>query len=134
MKLHLKNVSLQLPEQWYVSKQSQIATLFSLVVNIMNINTNLVLSDSGATLKFKFCTLKNTTHIDFQLKISTPGILAAIRSSENVYKITAPVWMDFKNSFTWLTGMKKQIFYQNNFFWFRPFFFLIHQIWKKVKK
>ena len=44
------------------------------------LNTNLVLSDSGATLKFKFCTLKNTTHTDFQLKISTPGILAAIRS------------------------------------------------------
>ena len=44
-------------------------------------NTNLVLSDSGATLKFKFCTLKNTTHTNFQLKISTPGILAAIRSS-----------------------------------------------------
>ena len=29
--------------------------------------------------------------------------------------------MDFKNSFMWLTGMKKQIFYQNNFFWFRQF-------------
>ena len=48
---------------------------------LVQVNTNLVLSDSGATLKFKFCTLKNTTHTDFQLKISTPGILGAIRSS-----------------------------------------------------
>ena len=45
------------------------------------INTNPVLSDSGATLKFEFCMLKNITHADFQLKIWTPGILAAIRSS-----------------------------------------------------
>ena len=44
-------------------------------------NTNPVISDSGAPLKFKFCMLKNTTQADFQLKISTPGILAAIRSS-----------------------------------------------------
>ena len=29
--------------------------------------------------------------------------------------------MDLKNSFAWLTGMKKQIFYQKKFFWFRPF-------------
>ena len=47
-----------------------------------NINANHVLSDSGAPLKFAFCMLKNTTQADFQLKISTPGILAAIRSSE----------------------------------------------------
>ena len=43
-----------------------------------------------------------------------------LEALEKVYKITAPVWMDFKNSFAWLTGMKKQIFYQNKFFWFRP--------------
>ena len=47
-----------------------------------------VLSDSGAPLKFAFCMLKNTTQADFQLKISTPGILAAIRSSgEKVIKL-----------------------------------------------
>ena len=48
----------------------------------ITVNTNLVLPDSGALLKFAFCMLKNTTQADFQLKISTPGILAAIRSSE----------------------------------------------------
>ena len=54
--------------------------LWNYTYSLLNNNTNLVLSDSGATLKFKFCMLKNTTHADFQLKISTPGILAAIRS------------------------------------------------------
>ena len=44
-------------------------------------NTNPVISDSGAPLKFKFCMLKNTTQADFQLKISTPGIMADIKSS-----------------------------------------------------
>ena len=44
-------------------------------------NTHPVLSDSGATLKFQFCMLKNTSHTDFQLKFSIPGILAAIISS-----------------------------------------------------
>ena len=48
---------------------------------MININTNPVLSDSGAPLKFAFCMLKNTTQADFQLKIPTRGILAAIRSS-----------------------------------------------------
>ena len=32
-------------------------------------------------MKFEFCMLKNTTQADFYLKISTPGIVAAIRSS-----------------------------------------------------
>ena len=43
-------------------------------------NTNPILSDSEAALKFEFCMLKNTTQADFQLKISTPGIVATIRS------------------------------------------------------
>ena len=47
----------------------------------ITINTNLVHSNSGATLKFELFVLKNTTHSNFQVKISTPGILAAIRSS-----------------------------------------------------
>ena len=50
-------------------------------VGSLDINTNPVLSDSGATLKFEFCTLKNITHTDFQQKIWTPGILVAIRRS-----------------------------------------------------
>ena len=45
------------------------------------INTNPVVSDSGATLKFQFSSLKNTSHTDFQLNFSTPGILVAIRST-----------------------------------------------------
>ena len=45
-----------------------------------------------------------------------------LEALEKFYEITAPVWMDFKNSFAWLTGIKKQIFYQNKFLWFRPFF------------
>ena len=44
-------------------------------------NTNPVVSDSGATLKFQFSSLKNTSHTDFQLNFSTPGILVAIRST-----------------------------------------------------
>ena len=39
-----------------------------------------------------------------------------LEALENFYEITAPVWMDFKNSFPWLTGMKKLIFDYNNFF------------------
>ena len=41
-----------------------------------NSNANPVLSDSGAP-----CMLKNTTQANFQLTISTPGILVVIRSS-----------------------------------------------------
>ena len=63
----------------FLTKQSKIGFAFT-EEKARATNTNLVLSDSGATLKFKFCMLKNTTHADFQLKISTPGILAAIRS------------------------------------------------------
>ena len=46
-------------------------------------STNPVLSDSGAPLKFTFCMLKNTTQADFQLKISTPGILALGKRLQN---------------------------------------------------
>ena len=40
--------------------------------------------------------------------------------------------MDFKNSFAWLTGMKKLIFYFNNFF--GSGHFLIHQTLTKGQK
>ena len=40
--------------------------------------------------------------------------------------------MDFKNSFVWLTGMKKLIFYSNNFF--GSGHFLIHQTLTKGQK
>ena len=40
--------------------------------------------------------------------------------------------MDFKNSFAWLMGMKKLIFYLNNFF--GSSHFLIHQILTKGQK
>ena len=36
-------------------------------------------------MKFEFCMLKNTTQADFQLKISTPGIVAANRSSRKKF-------------------------------------------------
>ena len=49
--------------------------------DILSGNTNPVVSDSGATLKFQFSSLKNTSHTDFQLNFSTPGILVAIRST-----------------------------------------------------
>ena len=55
-----------------------------------------------------------------------------LEAQEKGYEITTPVWMDYKNSFAWLTGVKKLIFYHNNFF--ASGHFLIHQIWKKVKK
>ena len=45
-----------------------------------NTNTNLILSDSGAPLKLKFCMLKNTTQADFQLKISTPRIVQPLET------------------------------------------------------
>ena len=56
-------------------------------------SANPVLSDSKVLLKFAFCMLKNNTQDDFQLKISTPGILAAVRrSGEEVIKIQ--IWCD----------------------------------------
>ena len=42
------------------------------------------------------------------------------------------MWLDFKNSFAWLTGTKKLIFDYNNFF--GSGHFLIHQIWKNRLK
>ena len=38
------------------------------------------------------------------------------------YKNTILMWTDFQNSLTWLTGMKKLIFYSNNFFGSGQFF------------
>ena len=60
---------------------------------VLKINANPILSDLGAALKFEFCMLKNNTQADFQLKISTPGILAAVRrSGEEVIKLQ--IWCD----------------------------------------
>ena len=47
-------------------------------------------------------------------------------------KNTTPVWTNIKNSFVWLTGMKKLIFGYNNFF--RSSYFSIHEILKKWPK
>ena len=102
-------------------------------------NTNPVLSDSGAPLKFSFCMLKNTTQADFQLKISTPGIVAAIRSSgkkvmklqcwcEWISKIPLHGWRAWKNWFLMLkTCLVPAIFWP---------FFLIWWIkkWPEPKK
>ena len=51
-----------------------------------------------------------------------------LEALEKFYEITAPVWMDFKNSFPWLTGMKKQIFDYSNFFG-SGYFLTFFQIW-----
>ena len=55
-----------------------------------------------------------------------------LEALEKGSKITTPVWMDFKNSFAWLTGMKKLIFGYNNFF--RSSYFSIHEILKMDQK
>ena len=64
-----------------------------LKLELISNSANPVLSDSKVLLKFAFCMLKNNTQADFQLKISTPGILAAVRrSGEEVIKIQ--IWCD----------------------------------------
>ena len=73
-----------------------LATIMNFEMNQDNwacTSANPVLSDSKVLLKFAFCMLKNNTQADFQLKISTPGILAAVRrSGEEVIKIQ--IWFD----------------------------------------
>ena len=39
-----------------------------------------------------------------------------VEAQANNFENKASVWRNFKNSFTWLTGMKKVIFDFNNFF------------------
>ena len=88
----------------------------------LSINTHLVLSDSGATLKFQFCMLKNTSHTDFQLKFSIPGILAAIISSgKKLWKYITSV-IGFQKFFCVVDWHEKTDFWLQQLFWLRPFF------------
>ena len=74
------------------------------------------MGDSGAVLTIE--TARNSELIDtifkkFALKFSE---LTSIKVLENNCENKASLWTDFKNSFTWLTGMKNMIFRFNNFF------------------
>ena len=66
---------------FYLHELHEILKIYIVSINSPTINTNPVVSDSGATLKLQLSSSKNTSHTDFQLKFSTPGILAAIISS-----------------------------------------------------
>ncbi len=55
-----------------------------------------------------------------------------VEAQANNCENKASLWTDFKNSFAWLTGMKKLIFQYCNFFGFDHF--LIHEILKKWPK
>ena len=109
MWIHSRHSSLYSCLIWYF-RVWRFKRRHSKLVTPLGNNTNPVLSDSGAPLKFAFCMLKNTTQADFQLKISTPGILAAIRSSgkkvtklqlrcEWISKTFLHGWWTWKNSF-----------------------------------
>ena len=91
-------------------------------------NTNQVLSDSGATLKFKFCMLKNTTHADFQLKISTPGILAAIRSFGKILWNYSTGVNGFQKFLSVVDGHEKTNFWLYQLFWLWLFFDLFSDL------
>ena len=58
--------------------------------------------------------------------------LSCIKGLENNCQNKTSLWTDFKNSFAWLTGMKKLIFGINNFF--GSGHFLIYFFWKKWSK
>ena len=58
--------------------------------------------------------------------------LSCIKGLANNCQNKTSLWTDFKNSFLWLTGMKKLIFGINNFF--GSGHFLIHFFWKKWSK
>ena len=72
-------------------------------------------------MKFEFCMLKNTTQADFQLKISTPGIVAANRSSRKKFSKYNTGVNGFQKKFSQLSDMKKLMFHYNNFFDLGPF-------------
>ena len=65
---------------------------------------------------------------NFNWKFQLLEYWGPLEALEKVYKITAPVWMDFKNSFAWLTGVQKLIFYHNKFFG-SSYFLTFFQIW-----
>ena len=55
-----------------------------------------------------------------------------VEARANNYENKGSLWTYFKNSFAWLTGMKKLIFDYSNFF--GSGHFSIHQIWKNGSK
>ena len=56
--------------------------------------------------------------------VTVPGKKCSeVEAQANNYENKASVWTNFKNSFAWLTGMKKLIFYYNNFFGSGSFFY-----------
>ena len=91
-----------------------------------------VVGDSGAVLTIE--TTRNSELIDtifkkFALKMVE---LSCIKGLANNCQNKTSLWTDFKNSFTWLTGMKKLIFGINNFF--GSGHFSIYRFWKKWSK
>ena len=90
------------------------------------------MGDSGAVLTIE--TTRNSELIDtifkkFALKMVE---LSCIKGLANNCQNKTSLWTDFKNSFSWLTGMKKLIFGINNFF--GSGHFLIYVFWKKWSK
>ena len=68
---------------------------------------------------------------NFDVKI--PGSLhSGVKAWSNSCENKASEWTDFKNSFTWLTCMKKLIFWYNDFF--GSGHFSIYEILKKAQK
>ena len=67
-------------------------------------------------------------------KDTAPHVLNCneVEAQANNYENKGSLWTYFKNSFVWLTGMKKLIFDYSNFF--RSGHFSIHQIWKNGSK
>ena len=88
--------------------------------------------DSGAvftTETIMNSELKNATFKIFALKMVEPSCIKVLANNcEN----KASLWRNFKNSFAWLTGMKKLIFGFNNFL--GSGHFLIYFLWKKWSK
>ena len=84
----------------------------------------------GSTLIWGPTLIRNSrVHtLNFNWKFQFLEYWRPLEALKKFYEITAPVWMDFKNSFPWLTGMKKQIFDYNNFFG-SGYFLTFFQIW-----
>ena len=69
---------------------------------------------------------------DFSQKCFWKNVSLIWNNCSKIWEISSGkktlIWMDFKNSFVWLTGMKQLIFNFNNFF-ARVIFWSFFQIW-----
>ena len=117
-------IRLEIWKREYVSKANKwlawwcnVLAFFTLILaplKITDCNTGFCFKHSQLPAVVTFCYLPFISE-HFLIQSAQRSFLVHLYL-EKGYRITLPTWIDFKNSFAWLTCMKKPFFYSNNFF------------------